>query len=413
MEADIVSIGNEVATGAVANTNAAWLARRLTDLGVRVRRHVTVADELDAMQAEIERSIAAVDTVIMTGGLGPTPDDLARPALAAAIRQPLDHNDACADHVRSMFERMGRPMAEMNLQQALVPRTAVPLENPWGTAPGIRARVGDTVIYALPGVPREMRNMFDRHIEPDVRGRPSGDVVVSRVVHTFGEGESAVSQQILDLMRPGRNPAVGTQASEGLISVRILARAESEEQARRMADADGARVRSVLGPLVFGEGADTLPSVLGRMLRERGQTLATAESCTGGLIAQSLTDVPGSSAYFLRGYVPYSNDAKTELLGVPPSMLAAHGAVSKPVAEAMATGCLAAAGADYALSVTGIAGPTGGTKDKPIGLVFIGLAERGGCLARRFQFSSHLDRAAIRDRTSKTALNMLRLRLLA
>jgi nicotinamide-nucleotide amidase len=412
MDADILSIGTEVSTGAVVNTNTAWLARALMAVGIVPRRHVTVGDRLDAVRDEITRAAREVEVVIVTGGLGPTLDDMTRDALAAALGRPLERDEASVEHIRNLFRKMNRPMHESNLQQALVPRGARTLENPWGTAPGLRAELHRAVVFCLPGVPREMERMFERHVVPELRER-CGAAVAVRVLRTFGQGESFIGQQIAAFMDPARNPSVGTQASEGLISVRIIGRADSGPEAQRLVYADAEAIRAVLGEIVFGEDDDTLPGVVGRMLAERGLTLATAESCTGGMIAASITDVSGSSRYFLRGYVTYSNESKSELLGVPLELIAAHGAVSEPVAEAMAVGCLQRAGADYALSVTGVAGPTGGTADKPVGLVFVGLADRSECRVHRLQFSDHLNRWAIRDRTCKTALNLLRLRLLA
>lgn len=412
MDADILSIGTEVSTGAIVNTNTAWLARALMAVGVVPRRHVTVGDRLDAIRDEIVRAAREVEVVIVTGGLGPTLDDMTRDSLAAALGQPLERDEASVEHIRNLFRKMNRPMGESNLQQALVPRGARAMENPWGTAPGLRAELHRAVVFCLPGVPREMERMFEKHVAPELRQGCEAAVSV-RVLRTFGQGESFIGQQIAAFMAPARNPSVGTQASEGLISVRIIGLAASEQEAQRLVDADAKAMRALLGEIVFGEDDDTLPGVVGRMLAERGQTLAVAESCTGGMIAASITDVSGSSRYFLRGYVTYSNESKSELLGVPPELIAAHGAVSEPVAEAMAVGCLQRAGVDYALSVTGVAGPTGGTADKPVGLVFIGLADRRECRVHRLQLSDHLSRWAIRDRTCKTALNLLRLRLMA
>ncbi len=380
-------------------------------VGVVPRRHVTVGDRLDAIRDEITRSAREVEVVLVSGGLGPTLDDMTRDALAAALSVPLERDEASVEHIRDLFRRMDRPMGRNNLQQALVPRGARALENPWGTAPGLRAELHRAVVFCLPGVPREMERMFERHVAPELRRRCDTALAV-RVLRTFGQGESNIGEQIAVFMDPARNPSVGTQASEGLISVRIVGRAASASEAQQLVDADAQAIRAVLGRIVFGEDDDTLPGAVGRMLAERGQTLATAESCTGGMIAASITDVSGSSGYFRRGYVTYSNEAKSELLGVPPELIAAHGAVSEPVAQAMAVGCLHRANADFALSATGVAGPTGGTTDKPVGLVFIGLADRGECRVHRLQLSDHLSRWAIRDRTCKTALNLLRLRLM-
>jgi nicotinamide-nucleotide amidase len=350
---------------------------------------------------------------VITGGLGPTRDDPTREALAAALGQPLQPDEAAAERIRAFFREIGRPMSESNLRQALIPRGCRVLENLWGTAPGIRAQLGRAVIYVLPGVPREMREMFARSVEADVRARAKGSAVAVRVLRTYGLGESVIGERLADLMVADRNPSVGTQASEGLISVRIMGRGSSPAEAKRLVDQDAAQVRTILGDSVFGEGDEGLDAAVGRLLAGVGRTVAVAESCTGGLIAKSLTDVPGSSAYFVRGYVAYSNESKAELLGVDPAMIESHGAVSEQVAQAMAVGCRHRACSDYALSVTGIAGPSGGTPDKPVGLVYIGLADATGCTVCRMTFGGHLDRQAIRDRACKTALDFLRRRLLS
>jgi nicotinamide-nucleotide amidase len=409
MDAVIISIGSEVVSGAVVDTNAAWLASRLSELGVFTTRHVTIGDDRDLICAAVGQAAREAGLVLITGGLGPTQDDMTREALAEVIGQPLECDDHAVEHIRSLFHKMGRPMAEANLRQAQKPRGTDLLENPWGTAPGLRIPIGGARVVALPGVPREMRNMFERHVTGAAREHAVGSTVCTRVIRTYGEGESAVAGRIDAWMTPGRNPAVGTQASEGVISIRIMGRGPDEVTARRCVDADAAAIRGRLGEIVYGEGLDTLESVVVRRLIERGETVGVAESCTGGLIAAALTNVPGSSGCFGQGYVVYSNQAKTDLLGVPADLLERHGAVSAPVAEAMARGCRQRAGVDHAVAVTGIAGPTGGSPEKPVGLVYIGLAGPDECRVERHQWSDHLDRAAIRDRTTKAALNLLRL----
>lgn len=408
MFAEILSVGNEVVCGAVVDRNAAWLARRLNELGIPVQRHAAVSDSAEAIRDEIRAAAGRARVVVMTGGLGPTQDDRTRQGLAEALGRPLQSDEASAEQIRSFYARLGRPMPQANLQQALLPGGTRALANAWGTAPGIRAEWGECLIFALPGVPREMRAMFDHFVAPELRELAGGRRVAVRILRTFGAGESAVGQALAELMVLGRNPSVGTEAGEGLVSVRIVGYGSAAGEADRLVATDADRVRALLGDLVFGEDDDTLPAVVGRMLAAQGATLATAESCTGGLLAKSLTDVPGSSRYFLRGYVTYSNESKIEMLGVPAALIESHGAVSEPVAQAMAEGCRQRAGSDYALSVTGIAGPTGGTADKPIGLVHFGLAERATCQVHTMRFGEHLDRGAVRDRTCSTALNLLR-----
>jgi nicotinamide-nucleotide amidase len=256
-----------------------------------------------------------------------------------------------------------------------------------------------------------MRAMFEQSVAPHI-ARGTGETIVHRTLQTFGMSESEVGQRIADLMQRGRNPTVGTSAADLVISIHVHAHASSQDQANRMASADAAQVRSRLGLVVFGEGDDTLQQAVGRMLMEQRKTVSAAESCTGGLITKRLTDVPGSSAYLTRSYVTYSNDAKHRLLGVEADLIGQHGAVSAPVAEAMAANCRRISGTDFALSATGIAGPTGATPAKPMGLVYVALAEAAKTVVKELRLGETLMRAEVRDRTAKAALNLLRLRLL-
>ncbi len=420
MRAEIISIGDELTRGLALDTNSAWLSQRLAALGIAVRRHQTIADDQADIRQSISDAAASAEIVLITGGLGPTADDLTRPALAEALGEPLETDQQALADLEAFFARLDRPMTESNRVQAERPRGAVTIRNSRGTAPGIRARLGTATIYVMPGVPGEMMTMFEQSIVPELTALAGDRVIAARTLHCFGVAEATVGEKIAHLMRRGRNPSVGTTAKDAVISVRIVAEGNrgiseigsSDPTAQQMLDRDADEIRSLLGTAVFGEEIDTLESVVAAELIRRGLTIATAESCTGGLLAKRLTDTAGSSAYFLRGFVTYSNQAKTDLLGVPESMLAAHGAVSEPVAASMASGCRQACNADYALSITGIAGPTGGTPDKPVGLVCIGLADRTDVRATRHLFGEHLTRAEIRDRTCKTALNLLRLRLL-
>ena len=267
-------------------------------------------------------------------------------------------------------------------------------------------------MIALPGVPSEMKEMFEACVAPRL-GQEGGPCTLSARLHCFGIGEAKVGETLADLMARGRNPLVGTTASQAVITIRILASSEKSPAARALLDADRSEIRRRLGVAVFGEEDDTLHGVLARLLIERRQTIATAESCTGGLLGKLLTDVPGSSAYFVRGYIVYSNQSKSELLQVPGDVIEKQGAVSEEVARLLAANARVAAGSDYALSITGIAGPGGGSAEKPVGLVYIGLATESGVEVRRVLLGDHLSREEIRDRACKTALNMLRIKLLS
>jgi len=340
-------------------------------------------------------------------------------------------------------------MSESNRVQAMVPRGAATLHNPIGTAPGLYAKLerkpplpqppaaaqdksairdpnsAIAHVFCLPGVPREMRRMFDQHVQPFVASMSGGRAIVEIVVETYGGAEAEIGERLADLMQRGRNPDVGTTAKDAIIGVRINAAGQTRAEAQSLAERDAAEVERRLADWAFGRDPATLQSAVAQLLFAGGWTLATAESCTGGLLAKRLTDVPGSSRFFLEGFVTYSNEAKVARVGVPPDLIAAHGAVSEPVARAMASGACDCTGSNLALSITGIAGPEGGTPDKPVGLVYVGLAWRRdplssdetgqaaahGCIVRELRFGAHLTRHEIRDRTVKAALNLLRLHL--
>ena len=411
MKAQIISIGTELTTGQSVDTNSAWLSQRLAEMGISVEAHATIADDLEGIRAGIERAGRAADLVLVSGGLGPTEDDLTRQALAAAMGVELELRDDFFEYIKAIFADRGMSMPETNRVQAMFPVGAEAIMNTCGTAPGIYAKLFGADVFVMPGVPREMRTMFEGDVVPAVADKAGGRVILKKVVRTFGAGESRVAEQIVDLMQRDRNPLIGTTASRAIIGIRIIAAGASREEAQALLDGAGAEIRRRLGKLVFGEDEETLSDAAAKMLTAQGKTVSTAESCTGGLIAKRLTDVSGSSAYFLNGVVTYSNEAKQRLLEVPADLLAAHGAVSGPVAEAMAANCRRMSGADFALSVTGIAGPTGGTADKPIGLVYIGLAAEDGCNVREYRLGDHLTREQVRDRTAKVAVNLLRLKL--
>ena len=412
MDAVIISCGTELTTGQCVDTNSAWLSAQLTPVGVHVVEHITVGDDVAHLVFVIRRAFDAANLVIITGGLGPTLDDITREAIAAALGVPLVENAGALTQIRALFERWQRSMPESNHRQAMIPRGCDVIRNPCGTAPGIRYVNGDRMLFAFPGIPAEMQAMFNAEVLPQLNAASGGATIESARLLCFGISEAKLGEILSDLMQRGRNPSVGTTASQAILSVRVLAEGASPEEARTLLQTDVDLIRRRLGTLVFGEGDDTLEAVVARLLIEQHKTIATAESCTGGLLAKRLTDISGSSAYFLRGYVPYADSAKVELVGVPADLISRYGAVSEPVAEAMALGCRRAAGADYALSITGIAGPTGGSPpEKPIGLVYIGLAHSAGVETLRVLCGEHLTRVEIRDRSCKTALNLLRLLL--
>ena len=416
MNAIILSIGDELVLGQTVDTNSAWISQQLAAVGCGVNAHLTVGDDQPAIEQAILESVGRCDVLIVTGGIGPTPDDLTRQALANIMNAPLELNEDWDHRLRAFFRRVGRPMPESNLVQAMIPRGATLIDNPNGTAAGIDVsyKSGDqkTIcrIFVLPGVPNEMKAMFAASVLPYVKESGGGAAIVSRTLHTFGMGESWVAEKLGDLMKRGRNPSVGTTVSQGIVSVRVSARCPSCDEAQRQLEAACAACHDALGDLIFGADNDSLATTVGASLASSRQTISTAESCTGGLLAKMLTDVPGSSAYFTQGWVTYSNGSKQELLGVPMDLIDTHGAVSEPVVESMASNARRLAKSDYALSISGVAGPTGGTEQKPVGTVRIALAYASGVSTRTFTFPG--DRETIRDRAAKMALTMLRFHLM-
>jgi nicotinamide-nucleotide amidase len=428
MKAEVISIGTELVTGQCLDTNSQWLSRRLAALGIPVRFHTTLADDLDENVAAFRVAAGRADLVVLSGGLGPTQDDLTRDALAALAGVELVLHEPSLDHIRNLFATRGREMPERNRVQALFPAGAEPIPNERGTAPGIWMEVKreeksveseerststsrSILFIALPGVPGEMMHLFTNLVQPRLAARCGGGrVLVERKINCFGAGESAVEAKLLDLTRRGHVPEVGITVSDTIISLRILGEAATVEDAQERIAPVEAIIRERLGDLVFGTDGDELHHVVARLLLEKKQTVAIAESLTGGLVTQLLSRVPGVSASLLGAVVAYANEAKVKLLGVPADVLAAHGAVSAEVAEAMATGARSRFSSDLAVSTTGIAGPGGATATKPVGLVYIGLSWAGG--VQSFPVNWFGSREEIQSRSAKSALNAVRLHLL-
>lgn len=403
--------------GQQLDTNSASISTRLADLGVRTLEHRTVDDDAEQIAGAIRAGIDRADLVIVSGGLGPTKDDLTRRALAMAMGTELVEDERALAEIMTWFAGRGRTMSQTNRVQALRPSGARSLTNPRGTAPGLHARIaydglpsGSVDVYCLPGPPRELLPMLEAEVLAPMRA--SGAVAVEqRILRTIGLGESSLAEKLGELMDRDRGVLVGTTASSGMVSVRIRCEgATTAELARGGVDEAAALVRERLGGVVFGEGDVTIADAVVSMLIERGESLTVAESCTGGLVGAAVTSVPGSSSVFGRGYLTYANEAKVELLGVEPGTLEQHGAVSGECAQEMALGALRASGADHAIAITGIAGPDGGSDDKPVGTVWIGIASAEGAVARRFGFPG--ERENVRALSVKFALAVLRQRLL-
>jgi len=412
VKAEILTIGDELLRGEIVDTNKSFLSDRLLRFDVETRFHSSVCDDPDDMADAFRRAATRADVVLVSGGLGPTRDDITLDVLARTFGRGLVRHEPSLAAIRAFFERLGREMSPSNGKQALLPEGAEVLPNPVGTAPGCMLEVGRAVFFCLPGVPRELMRMLDDEVLPRLaeRIRPAGGGVLrATLLRSFGMGESTLEDELKDLAREeGVSLGFRTAFPDNYLRPVVRAATEAEASARleRVCEA----IEKRLGPLIYGRDDETLELVLGRLLAARGLTLGVAESCTGGLLAERISAVPGASRYFRGGVVAYADQAKRDLLGVGAALLDAHGAVSAPVARAMAEGARARLGADLAVSTTGISGPDGGSAAKPVGLVFVGFADSRGSEAHEFLFP--FDRTRHRLVTSQVALDWVRRALL-
>ena len=410
MKVELVNTGTELLIGDVINTNAAWLGQRMVELGLEVSRCTTVPDGA-AIREALQEACSRADIVLVTGGLGPTSDDITREATAEVLGLEMDIDQGVIDSLTDFFAKRGRTVNEHNKRQAMVPRGGEVLANPNGTAPGLylapqlgAARNIHTAIFLLPGPPRELKPMMADHVEPRIRVLvPGGNDRLCRYFKISGLGESDISMALQEDLEKIAGLEIGYCIGKGDVDVRLNGPASSIEAATGLC-------REKLNEFIVSEDRRLVEEVVVGLLDTQKQWVATAESCTGGFIANRLTDVSGASRVFAHGFITYANSAKTQHLGVPEALLEEHGAVSEPVARAMAEGCLRVSGADHALAVTGIAGPTGGTPDKPNGTVFVAIASKGQPTEVRKRWFPG-DRARFKVLTSQTALDFLRRRL--
>ncbi len=414
MKAWIVAVGSEMLTPFRIDTNSLVITERLNAIGYDVRMKAVAGDDPAELATLFERGVGAVDLIVCTGGLGPTEDDVTRDALAAALHLTLALDEAILDRIRARFERRGLPMYEINRRQAMVPQGAVVLENGRGTAPGLWLQRDRTGILLLPGPSREMLPMLERAIDGYLRSTSGGRALYRRALMITGRSESdvdSVAQPIYSRWASGPVP-IGTTilAKMGQIELHLTADAPTRAAADAALNEAVRQLQAALGASVYSVDGQPMEVVLGSMLRERRMTIAVAESCSGGLLASRITDVPGSSDYFDRGVVCYSNAAKTQWLGVPAALIDEHGAVSEPVAEAMADGVRSHSGASIGIGITGIAGPGGGTPQKPVGTVAVAAVTPAGRAVRTFVFTG--PREMVKFQSAQAAMNMVRLLLL-
>jgi nicotinamide-nucleotide amidase len=409
MNVEVVAVGTELLLGQIVNGNAAEIGWRLAEAGLDHYHQVVVGDNLGRAAAAITQALGRADAVIVTGGLGPTQDDITREAICAAAGVDMVYSEEMAEHLRDWWaRRRDRDMPVSNLRQAEYPRGAVFLDNPRGTAPGLRLQVGQAWLFALPGVPQEMLPMLEEHVLPFLVEQAGGrGVLASRLIRCWGASESSIAERLGDLFVSSTNPTVAFLASAAEIKVRLTARAATLGEAALLLDPLETEVRRRLGPTVFGVGEETIEELVLRLCRERGWRLGTAESATGGMVAQRLTSVPGSSAAFVGSVVAYSPALKTALLGVPADVIEEEGVVSEEVALAMAEGGAARLGADVVAAVTGSAGPDPG--GAPVGTMVVAVRTPEGAAARSFRMPPDRERA--RAFAATAALQSLRLAL--
>lgn len=410
LSAEIIAIGSELLTPTKTDTNSLWLTEKLNEIGVEVKLKTIVGDDEARLEETIKDALRRSDIVITTGGLGPTEDDITRTVSAQAVGRELVFDDEVLEEVRARFRSFGREMPETNKRQAFIIEGAKILPNPNGSAVGMSLKTNDKFFVVLPGPPRELKPMFENFVLPDLRAT-AGEIYVRRkILRVSGMGESAVDEQIAPIYKQYKNVGTSILFNRSEIELHLTAQTTKLEEAERILEELSGKIVEKLGIAVFSMNGETMEAVVGKLLSDRKETLSIAESCTGGLIAERITEIAGSSAYFVEGAITYSNEAKIRTLGVSREIIETHGAVSVETAEAMAKGIREKAQTDYALSVTGIAGPGGGTAEKPVGLVFLGYADDSETTSLKITLPG--DRYLIRWRTSQAALDLLRRKII-
>lgn len=410
LSAEIIAIGSELLTPTKTDTNSLWLTEKLNEIGIEVKLKTIVGDDKLRLEETIRDALNRSDIVVSTGGLGPTEDDITRSVSAQAIGRKLVYHEEITQNLCERFRAWGREMPEINKRQAFVIEGAEILPNPNGSAVGMSVKINEKNLVILPGPPRENQPMFMDFVLPKLR-ETAGEIFVKRkILRVSGMGESAVDEAIAPIYKSFETVETSILFNKSEIELHLTAQAESEAEAEKTLNDLAEKIAEKLGIAVFAMNGELMEEVIGKLLSESGKTVSIAESCTGGLVSERLTEVSGSSAYFIETAVTYANEAKIRTLKIAPELIENFGAVSKEVAEAMAKGMREKAGTDYAVSITGIAGPTGGTEEKPVGLVFIGFAD--DAQVKSFRIVLPGDRYLIRWRASQAALDYLRRQIL-
>lgn len=426
-KAEVITVGTELLLGQIVDTNFAYIASKLSEIGINLYFKSSVGDNEKRLQDVLRIALSRSNVIIITGGLGPTVDDITKSAVTKVLNKKLILDEKVLEKIKSFFEKRKVKMPQNNVSQALIPVGAIVIDNENGTAPGLIIKTSDDVsslqkrygsidtedkyVILLPGVPRELKPMMENSVLPFLKKTFSTEgVIKSRVLKVFGLGESMIDEKIGDLFRTLTNPTIALLASHTEVKIRLTAKAKDIATANEMISKVEDEIRIRLKDNIFGADDETMEKVVAVLLSMKNLTISVAESCTGGLISNKLTDISGSSSYFKRGIIAYSNDAKVELLKVPEEAIKTFGAVSREVAEEMASGVRRLSKTDLGLSVTGIAGPTGGTLQKPVGLVYVAISSVERTLCKEFRFSG--DRLKIKEQTAQSALDFLRRYLL-
>ena len=406
MICEIISVGTELLLGDILNTDTQFLSKELALMGINVLYHTTVGDNVQRLHSALNTALDRCDMIITSGGLGPTKDDLTKEVTSQHFNLPLILHKPSLDSMKEFFNSLNRPMPESNIKQAMLPEHSTVLENKFGTAPGCAFIKDNKIIIMLPGPPNELIPMFHNEVVPFLSDM-THQVIISHNIHVFGLGESSVASMLDDLME-SYNPTLAPYAKAGEVMLRVTAKADTPEAADSLCTPVIDKIKKRLGNYIYGIDSGNLPNTVINLLKKSQKTLALAESCTGGLLSKQITDVPGSSDVFHCGIISYSNDIKNSILNVDNNLLSKYGAVSKEVAAAMAKGVKAISKTSYALSITGIAGPGGGSAEKPVGLVYIGLAYEDKVIVEKHNFSSLRSREYIRNSSCNYALDLLR-----
>jgi len=407
ISAQVICIGNEIMLGHIANTNAQFVSGKLSCIGIKTSKHLDIPDDPNVIISSIRKSLAESEIVILSGGLGPTVDDLTLECIAKALNKKLIFNKKIAGQIKAHFKMRKIKMPANNMRQALVPEGGIPIENNIGTAPGLIIPVNGKVLMAFPGVPFELYPMLEKTALPYLKKKfPLGQIIKSRVIKITGLSESRVDEMIEDILRLTGKIQMGIYPHPEEIQVKITVTEKNEKSADRIISKIEKQIKSRLKDHIFGYDNEKFEEIIGRMLQKSKKTLAIAESCTGGLLANRITDAPGSSAYFKLGLVTYSNESKHRLLGIPMETIKKYGAVSKETASLMAKNVRILACSDYGIGISGITGPGGRTKTKPIGMVYIALSAKSKAICKEFRFSG--TRNLIKYKSTQAALNMLK-----